>query len=300
MIDPPTDTPSTFLGAGALELFARRWPPEGSPRAAVGIVHGFGDHSGRYAAAVEAMTRAGYAVHAFDLRGHGRSPGRRGHVGAWSDYRDDLTAFVGHVHAQEVAATPVFLYGHSLGAAIALECGLREPIAIDGLVASAPSLVPSGVRDARQEALAAVMSRVWPTLTLELQIELAALSRDARLVEATRVDPLYHRRITVRTAAVGLATFEWTLANAGRWRLPLLAFHGAADRIVDPAATIAFADAARAGGAPDVTRTLYLGGYHELHNDIDATTVMADVVAWVEAHISPIATATPAAFVSCP
>src|SRR3990170_2759580 len=126
---------STFRGAGGIELVTHRWAPDGTiaPRAAVAIVHGLGEHSGRYGAVVSALTGRGFAVHDFDLRGHGRSPGRRGHIEAWSDYRADLAAYLDPVQAQEAPGTPVFFYGHSLGGAILLEYGLRRPGGLAGV-----------------------------------------------------------------------------------------------------------------------------------------------------------------------
>ena len=281
----PTEAPSTFPGAGGLELFARRWAPEGSPCAAVAVVHGLGEHSGRYRSVVAPLTAAAFSVHGFDLRGHGRSSGRRGHIDAWSDYREDVDRYLDHVRSQEPPSAPVFLYGHSLGGVIVLEYGLRRGDGLSGIIASSPALRPTGVRSPNLERLVAVMSRVRPSFGVKAPIEDEGLSRDTDLVEATRADPLCHRRLTARAAVCDLEALAWTEAHAGDWRLPLLIFHGTADRIIDPAGTIAFAEAARAGGANDVELHLYEGSYHEAHNDLDAATVAADVVAWIHRHI---------------
>lgn len=279
-----TDTPSTFRGVGGLELFARRWAPMGASKAAVVIVPGFGEHCGRYPAVVAALTDAGFAVHGFDLRGHGRSAGRRGHIDAWSDYRDDVDHCLAHVRAQEAPGTPTFLYGHSLGGAIVLEWGLRRRSGVDGIVASAPSLRPAGVRSPILERIAAIMSRIWPTFGLDVPLQNEALSRDPARLDAVRSDPLCHRRLTARATVASLDAFAWTEAHAAEWRLPLLLIHGTADRVIDPAGTIDFAEAARAGGATDIELRLYDGAYHEVHNDLDAAAVEADVVSWLDRH----------------
>jgi alpha-beta hydrolase superfamily lysophospholipase len=281
----PTETPSSFAGVGGLELFARRWAPDDTPRAAVCVVHGFGEHSGRYAGVVGPLTAAGYAVHGFDLRGHGRSEGRRGHIAAWSEYRDDVGLYLDHVQTQEAPGTRLFLYGHSLGGAIVLESGLRRGAGLPGVIASSPALRPAGVRSPVLESLASAVSRVWPTASLGMPLEDEALSRDPALVAATRADTLSHRRISARSTVESIHALAWTEAHAGMWRLPLLLFHGTADRIADPAGTIAFAETARAGGATDVELHLYEGSYHETHNDLDAPSVAADVVTWLDRHI---------------
>jgi acylglycerol lipase len=282
------ETTATISGVGGLALFTRRWAPIGVPRAAVPIVHGFGEHSGRYANVVGPLTRAGFAVHGFDLRGHGRSAGRRGHIDSWAEYRADLGRYLDHVRSLEVAGTPLFVYGHSLGAAIVLEYGLHRRDGPAGVIASSPALRPKGVRSPVLEGLAAVMSRVWPTLSLDVPLEREALSRDPDRIEAVKADDLNHRRLTARATVATLEALAWTEAHASDWRLPLLIFHGTGDRVIDPAGTVAFAEAARAGGATDVELHLYQGGYHEPHNDLDAAAVEADVVDWIDRHLEPL------------
>jgi acylglycerol lipase len=285
------ETTATIGGVGGLALFTRRWAAIGVPRAAVAIVHGFGEHSGRYANVVGPLTGAGFAVHGFDLRGHGRSAGRRGHIDSWADYRDDLRRYLDHVRSLEVVGTPVFLYGHSLGGAIALEYGLRRQDDLAGVIASSPALRPKGVRSPVLEGLAAVLSRVWPTISLDVPLELEALSRDSDRIEAVRADALNHRRFTARATVATLEALAWTEAHAGDWRLPLLIFHGTDDRVIDPGGTVAFAEAARAGGATDVEVRLYDDCYHEPHNDLDAAAVEADVVDWVDRHLGLVSMA---------
>jgi len=279
------ESESVFRGVGGLELVARRWPPEGPTRAAVALVHGFGDHSGRYGDVVSSLTAAGYAVHGFDMRGYGRSPGPRGHIERWSDYRDDVGHYLGHVRAQESSDTPVFLYGHSLGGAIVLDYGLHRSAELPGVIASSPALRPKGVRSPVLESLAAVMSRVWPTLSLEVPLETDAITRDPERLAAVGADPLCHRRLTVRATVATLGALAWIEAHAGEWRPPLLIFHGTADRIIDPAGTIGFADTARAGGAKDVELHLYEGVFHEAHNDLDRETFLSDVLDWLDRHV---------------
>ena len=166
---------------------------------------------------------------------------------------------------------------------------MARPTATDGLVgviASSPALRPTGVRSPVLEGLAAGMSRVWPTIALNVPLEDEALSRSVERVAAARADPLNHRRLTARGTVETLRALAWTEAHAGGWRLPLFIFHGSADRVIDPAGTVAFADSARAGGAPDVELRIYEGGYHEAHNDIDAAAVEADVVDWLDRHLA--------------
>ena len=262
------------------------WRPDGAepPVGQVVLVHGFGEHSGRYGHVAAHLTAHGYAVHALDLRGHGLSTGRRGHIGRWQEYRDDLAAWVDQVRGAGAAPARTFVYGHSLGGAIVLEYGLRLQPALAGMIASAPALIPSGVRHPILEGLGRILSPVWPTFGVHLPLEHAALSRQPETADRYDHDPLVHGRTTARAATESLAALRWTRDNADRWRLPLLLLHGTADRIISVAGSRDFAAAARAGGAPDVTLIEYAGGYHEPHNDLQAEQVMADIEAWMDRH----------------
>lgn len=282
---------ASFPGADGLRLFRRAWFPDGAVRASVAVIHGFGDHAGRYLPLVAALVPAGFAIQALDLRGHGRSPGQRGHIDAWGQYRDDVLALMEVVQASD-AARPLFLYGHSLGGVIALELGLRRGeelrarLGLLGVVASAPALAPIGARRPFLEALSRPLARVWPGFSLDLHLDRRALSRRVDEVAAVAEDPLTHSRITARTAQETLAALARTRAEAAAWRLPLLIIHGSADRLADPDASRDFVGAALAGGAPDVTLRIHAGGFHEPHHDLEADEALTDVRLWLEAHLA--------------
>src|SRR5512137_1417329 len=110
----------SFRGVGGLELYRRCWQPESEPRAAVVLVHGVGEHSGRYMNVVGPLVEDGYAVYSYDQRGHGVSPGPRVHIDRWTEYREDLTTYVSDV-AEQVGDVPVVLYGHSMGSLVVLD-----------------------------------------------------------------------------------------------------------------------------------------------------------------------------------
>lgn len=281
---------STFAGADGLALHVRSWHPDVPTRAALAVVHGFGDHSGRYGPLVEALVPAGVAVHAVDLRGHGQSPGPRGHIDAWRQYREDVAGFLAFVHGASEGA-PLFLFGHSLGGAIVLELCLRQGSDLQarnglrGVVASAPALDPIGARRPVLELLSRGLSRVWPRFAVDLHLDRSALSRRLETAEVYAEDPLVHGRVSARTAQETIGALIWIRANAGGWRLPLLVTQGSADRLTAPEASRAFVLAARAGGASDVELRIYEGGYHEPHNDVEAEEAMADLRRWLFAHL---------------
>ena len=271
-------TEGSFQGSGGLDLHRQSWRPSGETRAALAIVHGMGEHSGRYGNVVDALVPKGYAIHGFDLRGCGRSPGQRGHIDAWSQFRDDVRAFLCLVGEAE-PGLPLFLMGHSMGGLIVLDYVLRYSHGLAGTIASAPGLEPRGVAKPWMVGLAKVLTRVWPSFALDVELEAAAISRDPAVVEAYANDPLCHAKGSVRWGTESLAAIRWIKAHPGDLEIPILMLHGTADRLVSPAGTRDFFDAV---SIPEKELRLYEDGYHEPHNDVDHEQVLADVRAWLE------------------
>ena len=257
-------TQDAFEGAGGLKLFSQSWRPEGTAQAVLAIVHGFGEHSGRYTNVVRHFVPRGYAVHGFDLRGHGRSPGQRGHINSWAEYREDVKAFLGHVARQE-PGRPVFLLGHSLGSIIALDYALHHPQGLSGLILSGLAVDPVGAATPLLVATARLMSRIWPTLSMGVKLDKGALSRIPEVVSEYIADPLVHGLGSARWGTECLDAIAWCKAHASRLQLPLLVVHGDSDRINTAAGARLVFEAAR---SQDKRLVLVPGGHHEPHNDL--------------------------------
>jgi alpha-beta hydrolase superfamily lysophospholipase len=270
----------TFTGFEGMELYYQRWRPEGIPRASLVVVHGFGEHSGRYDNVVDWFVPRGHAIYAFDQQGYGRSPGTRGYVNYFGEYRQDLKAFLDLVHAAE-ADRPLFLLGHSMGGLVVLNYVLHDPSGLDGVIASAPllgTLPTSPILTVLSKAL----SRLWPRLNLNTGLEVAALSRDKAVVDAYVNDPLVHNLGTPRLGTEMTKAVEWTQDHAADLALPCLILHGGADRIVDPEASRVFFEKV---SFHDKERHEYEGSYHEIFNDLDKEVVLADVETWLDDHL---------------
>ncbi|MDY6874723.1 MAG: alpha/beta hydrolase [Chloroflexota bacterium] len=270
---------STFSGFGGLELYYQCWRPEVEPRAALAVVHGFGEHSGRYGNVVDWFVPRGCAVYAFDLRGHGRSPGPRGYINEWAEFREDVKSFLELVHEQE-PERPVFLLGHSMGGLIVLEYVLHHPEGLIGVIASGPAL-EVGISPFLM-ALSKVLSGVLPRLTLGTKLDATTISRDAAVVEAYVSDPLVHSLGTPRLSTELTRATEWTQAHAAEMRIPCLIVHGSADRLVPPEGSRIFYENVTFA---DKERQAYEGYYHEVFNDVGKERVLADVEAWIERHL---------------
>ncbi|MGY1679153.1 alpha/beta hydrolase [Geodermatophilus sp. SYSU D01176] len=250
------------------------------PVGAVVLVHGAHEHGGRYRHVAGTLAAAGYAVHAVDHPGHGRSPGRRGNIGSMAAAVDGVAELV-RLAAAEHPGVPLFVYGHSLGGLIALQYLTGTPDArVAGAVISAAALDTSAA-NVVQRTVAPLLSRVLPDLGV-LQLDAEAVSRDPEVVRDYRTDPLNHTgRMVARTGAELMATALAMPRRLPSLTMPLLVLHGTADRLVPPAAS----EVVRAhAGSADLTVTVYEGLFHEPHNEPEKEHVLADVVAWLDAH----------------
>ncbi|MBN1658870.1 MAG: lysophospholipase [Anaerolineae bacterium] len=270
----------TFKSRDGVELYYQRWRPEGRPRAVLPVVHGFGEHSGRYRNVVNWFVPRGYAVYSFDLRGMGRSPGVRGHVESFAEYRSDVRAFLDLVKEAE-PDRPRFLLGHSQGGLIALNYVLHDPSDLDGIIASAPAVGALPVSPVLV-LVARSLSRIWPQLKMATGLDVKALSRDPEVVRAYVDDPLVHNLATPRLGTEMMAAIRWTQEHAADLALPLLIVHGTGDRICPCDASGEFFDKVTWG---DKERQTYEGYYHEVFNDVGKEMVLADVEVWLDRHL---------------
>jgi alpha-beta hydrolase superfamily lysophospholipase len=270
----------TFTGHDGLELYTQSWRPDTEPKAALIIVHGLGDHSGRYMNLVKPLVAEGYAIYAFDNRGHGRSAGQRGHVNNFDELRQDLVIFQQIVKDQE-EERPLFIMGHSLGGLITLYTLLHDSTGYSGAVISAPALDTGGV-PAVLIAASKILSRVWPTLSFPSGLDAQAISRDPDEVKAYLDDPLIHDKGTPRLATESQNAISWCLEHADKVQIPILILHGTGDRITSPISSREFFDKITFA---DKTYISYDGGYHESLNDLHQQQAASDIQNWLDSHL---------------
>ena len=266
-----------------LTLQLQHWPAAGPARGTVQLVHGLGEHAGRYAALAASLNAAGWRVVAHDQRGHGRSQGRRGAIDGPDTLLADLAQVVDAVHQPG----PHLLLGHSLGGLVAArfvaEALAPTPAAwsrpVDGLVLSSPALDPG--LSAAQKALLALLGRLAPDLALDNGLKPDWLSRDRTVVDAYRADPLVHDRITPRLVRFIVDGGRRVQASAAGWTTPTLLLWAGADRCVAPAGSAAFAAAAPAAV---VTAQAFPALFHEIFNEPERDTVVAALLHWLARH----------------
>jgi alpha-beta hydrolase superfamily lysophospholipase len=267
-----------FSGSGGVELYAQQWLPDGEPNAVVALVHGVGEHCGRYPHVVGPLVEAGYAVYSYDHRGHGRSDGPRVHVDRWAEYRSDLAAHLERI-AAEHPGRPVVLYGHSMGSLVALDYLVRGADAVAAAVISGTALHPVGVGSPVQIAMARLLTHVTPRVRVSLGIKPSDLTRDPVEADIHRADPMLTDRATVRWGTESLDTVAAVKPRLSAIEVPLLIVHGEADPLNSVEGARALYEAA---SSADKTLRVYAGAKHELHNDLCHEQVARDVVEWLD------------------
>ena len=272
-----------FTAHDDLQLYTQSWLPESTPKSNLIVVHGFGEHCSRYADFAAWFVPHGFAIHTFDLRGHGKSPGQRGHIEAWTDYRNDVYTFIHQVIAH-TPSIPTFLLGHSMGGLIVLDYGLHHPENLCGIISSAPALQQGKGVSTAAITMAKLVAPLLPRLKVDSALDIHALSRNPAVVQAYRDDPLVHGLGTPRFVREMMRTMTRTQAQADEWDpdMPLLIVHGSADTLCPPEGSARFFANV---GARDKTRYVYEDYYHEVFNDIGRERVLADVQTWLETHL---------------
>lgn len=265
----------SLASADGTKLAYRGWPKPGAV-ITFAVVHGLGEHAGRYARFAEGMASHGMGTYALDLRGHGKSEGQRGHVDSWSQWTDDVSAFVRQVEG--TADGEVIPLGHSFGGAALLSTVLAGKLPDSRrFILSSPALKLRLKAPGWKVALAPLASRVVPRLAMDNEVDPGSVSRIPEVVDAYRNDPLVHNRISSRMWT------EWQNATvdiferAAQIKVPFLVLAGTADPLIDPAGSRALHE--RTGSMS--TLHMLEGRYHEPFNDLGSDDVFQLIADWV-------------------
>jgi alpha-beta hydrolase superfamily lysophospholipase len=269
-----------FSSKDGTRLFWRSAVPDGAATALVAIVHGYGDHSGRYLPTMDALVARGFATLAFDYRGHGKADGARADCGAWGDYLDDLDAFWRKAR-DRAGGLPVFLLGHSNGALIATHWVAQRPDGLAGLVLTAPFYALAFKPPALKLLAARLLKGVVPGLKLGNELKPEQLSRDPAWQAQTSADPLYLHTTTPRWF-FETAGAQQRLTGLGRQVVaPLLMLAGGDDPIAKMSAARGFFETI---ASTDKTWKEYPGFRHEVLNETGKEQVIDDIARWISAH----------------
>ena len=259
----------------------RHWRPDGSPRAVVLLLHGLGEHSGRYQRVASLMCSRGFAVLAPDHLGHGESPGVRVMVSDFDDYLpavDALRSIITEVYPQ----LPCFLLGHSMGGLLAGRILLDRQQQYQGALLSAPALAAAEPPPAIVQWIAKLPAKVAPSFGV-MALDANGVSRDPKVVEDYKDDPLVnHAKVTAGLAVGIFAAMDRVMSGASTITLPTLVCHGGADTMADPKGSEAFVAAITAS---DKTLTIFPELYHEIFNEPEGDDIVAVYCDWIEARL---------------
>ena len=274
-LDSAQVSQGTFDSAGGTKIAYRAWHVPNATHT-FAVVHGLGEHSGRYDRFAQGMAAHGVATFALDLSGHGASPGQRGHVDSWSIWVDDVSAFTHHVESHSTGE--VVPLGHSFGGVVVLTAALAGKLSkARRFVLSSPALRLKARVPAWKSSMGMWMSNIAPRLSMNNEVDAGTVSRIPEVVQAYRSDPLVHGKISARLYAEWQKAAAEDLARAGEIKLPFLILAGTADRLIDPSGSLELHDR-----APEASELRMLEGrYHEPFNDLGSGEVFDIIAGWL-------------------
>lgn len=265
----------TWKNARGLQIYAWHWQVP-NPVAVITLVHGMGEHIGRYTHLAQWFNRNGVAVLGYDHQGYGQSGGKRGHARSLEVLLDDMEQALDETR-KHYPDVPHFLYGHSLGGNLMLNLLFRQKPALSGVIATAPWIRLAFPAPLLKVIAGRVLHHFLPTLRLPNGLAVHFLSHDPAVVEAYQKDPLVHDQLSLAAGIQLLDASIWLDKYAGETPLPLLLQHGGDDKLTSAQATRDMAE--RLHGP--VTHKEWPGLYHEIHNEPEQEAVFAFTLDWM-------------------
>ncbi len=262
-----------------LNIHAKDWRIENA-KAVILIVHGMGEHCGRYNEVAEFYNKNGLGVLGYDRRGHGLSEGKRGHVPNSQTYFDELSTMLQQAE-KLYPGKPIFLYGHSMGGNTVLNFVLNNKPKISGVIATGSWITLFKNPSALRVVLARWVNHIYPAFSQNTGLNPAHISSVAAEVERYKNDPLIHNKITTNTGLTILEAAEFLNNYNGEFPVPALIMHGAADQITSPAGSRNFANRVKG----KITYKEWDGMYHEIHHEKNRTQVFEFTLRWIDAVI---------------
>jgi alpha-beta hydrolase superfamily lysophospholipase len=271
----------TFKSSKGLKLYYQCWQPDTNPKAVLLVVPGLAEHSGRYTNLVNYFVPRAYAVCGLDTQGHGKSDGARCYIDKFQDYANDVKIFFDIVH-QRYSDRKVFLLGHSMGSAIAIVYVAQHQHDLAGLIMSGATLKPGSSVPSILKVVVRVISKLFPKMGVAV-IDASTISQDKAVVDAYVNDPLVYRgKVTARLGAELVKILDRLPSLIPQITLPIIIMYGTEDRLSNPEGSRMLYDLV---GSRDKTLKKYEGFYHEIFNEPEHLQVMADLEAWLAAHI---------------
>ncbi len=268
-------------GADGTSFYVQGWESDDrKPKALIVLIHGLGEHTGRFAHVGKVLTEAGYVLAGFDLRGHGKSDGARGHSPSLDAYMQDIRQFLQWT-AQRYPDLPQFLYGHSLGGLLVLAYSIQYGAGLKGVMVTSPGLHTALQEQKAKVAMVRLLGSLLPGVTVPSGLDPAMISRDPGVVQAYVNDPLVHYKTSLGFGKAALSAIDLCFRRAGEFPVPLLIMHGRGDKIAYSIGSEDFSKLVRAAGG-NVTLKLWDELYHEIHNEPEKAQVFKFMIEWLD------------------
>jgi alpha-beta hydrolase superfamily lysophospholipase len=261
------------------KMAAQKWMPEKRIKASIILIHGFGEHSSRYAHMAEFYCNHQIQVLTFDLRGHGKSAGARGYIPTQTTFWDDIDEFRENIK-EALDDKPVFLYGHSMGGMIVLSYVLKRGSTFNGIITTSPQIDTATPISESTKKLAKFMNKIMPRFMIDGGLDRNFLSRDKSVVDAYNADPLVFGKVSTRLGVFMADNGAYIKAHAADFKEPLLMMVGSNEKIVSKTEVDAFMKS-----VPTGTYKVWDGLYHELHNEPEKEQVYKYTLDWIKDHM---------------
>jgi alpha-beta hydrolase superfamily lysophospholipase len=259
-----------------LHLYGQVWKPETPPKAVVNYVHGFGSHSNRAKDLFQELVKHNIAIVTLDYRGHGRSSGKRGYAKKYDNLLSDIKTLIQH-SKKTFPKTPAFLYGHSLGGNLAINYILRKKHSINGVIATSPWIKLTYPPGNKKIILAKILSKIFPRIIFNANINPNILSRDKTIREQYMHDNLVHNRMSPKLYFQIEQAGKYLLVNKHKINIPVLLMHGNHDKLTSHKATKYLAK----NTGDNTVIKIWKNNYHELHNEPNKSEVIDYIVKWI-------------------
>lgn len=260
-----------------LSIFGQVWKTDEDQKAVIALVHGYGEHSGRYHHVAEMFCQNGYSVIALDHRGHGQSGGQRGHTPNYELLMSDIDIFLEKTR-DIFPAAKIILYGHSMGGGIVVNYLIRHQPDILASIVTGPFFRTAEPPPAFQLFLGRIMQNIWGAFPDKAKVPPEYISRDKEVVQKYINDPLVHNNMSAKLGMSLLETGEYAIEHAAEVKVPLYILHGEEDKLTDYNASKDFY--AKAGN--NVTLETFPKMYHELHNEPEKEEIFANIIAYCD------------------
>lgn len=259
-----------------LKISGRVWTPIEQPKYVIAVIHGMGEHIGRYRNMAQYWTSKNAAVIGHDHIGHGKSEGKRGHIFSIKELLSGVEDLVSRIN-QQFPGLPIILYGHSMGGNVALNYLLRKPFSVKGAIITAPYLKLAFEPPPFKIKLAKLMLNLYPSFSQRTNLDVNALSHDESVIKAYLKDKYVHDKITASMFIALHNAGLYALSHASELKAPTLLMHGTADQITSHEATMAFAESSKIVSELKLWDNLY----HEIHNEPEKDQVMNYQSDWI-------------------